>query len=151
MKPSLILFVLLGFVGACRQPATDAQAAATRLVAVPKWQIQAILLDEAPVFKDGKHVQHLSGVRFEVYMDWVRFLPDGTFEGHFKDSTNTKKFQWQVYAQQNVLAMRDSATKTGGWNVYPRNVYADAFEMETRSTAYDPPRLTKVSLRFVKP
>jgi hypothetical protein len=81
-------------------------------------------------------------------MDWVRFLPNGVFEGHFKDAADTKKFQWELYTKQNVIALRDTVAKTGGWNIYPRNVYEDHFEMETRSTLYDPPRMTKLTLKF---
>jgi hypothetical protein len=141
-----ILFAL----GACRQAASEVNEAQQWLVTVEKWQIEEILIDDAPVFKNGKHVPHISGIKFDAYMDWVRFAPNGTFEGHFKDSTNTKKFQWELYPKQNVIALRDTVAKTGGWNIYPRTVYADAFEMETRSGAYDPPRITKVTLKFKK-
>ena len=68
----------------CNRPAENVDEAQARLTAVSKWQIQEILMDEAPVFKEGKHIPHISGVQFDEYMDWVRFLPDGTFEGHFK-------------------------------------------------------------------
>jgi hypothetical protein len=147
---SYIRLCMLLFLVACHQPAGDVQEAKKILTAMPKWHIKEILIDDAPVFKDGKHLAHLSGIEFKVYMDWVRFLPNGTFEGHFKDSTDTKKFQWEVYEKQNVIALRDSVTKTGGWNVYPTAVFEDKFEMITRSTAYDPPHLTKVTLRFVR-
>ena len=145
----VFISILLGLT-ACQRPADNVQEAKDRLTGVPKWQIEEILMDEAPVFKNGKHIPHISGVEFEAYMDWVRFLPDGTFEGHFKDATDTKKFQWELYAKQNVIALRDTVAKTGGWNIYPRNVYEDHFEMETRSTVYDPPRMTKLTLKFKK-
>lgn len=152
MNSRFFLLILITIVGlnACNRPADNVQEAQTRLTAVSKWQIQEIRMDEAPVFKEGKHIPHISGVQFDAYMDWVRFLPDGTFEGHFKDATDTKKFQWEVYPKQNVIALRDTVAKTGGWNIYPRNVYADNFEMETRSTIYDPPRMTKLTLKFKK-
>ncbi len=152
MNSRFFLLFLITIVGldACNRPADNVQEAQTRLTAVTKWQIQEIRMDEAPVFKEGKHIPHISGVQFDAYMDWVRFLPDGTFEGHFKDATDTKKFQWEVYPKQNVIALRDTVAKTGGWNIYPRNVYADNFEMETRSTIYDPPRMTKLTLKFKK-
>ena len=152
MNSRFFLLILITIVGlnACNRPADNVQEAQTRLTAVTKWQIQEIRMDEAPVFKEGKHIPHISGVQFDAYMDWVRFLPDGTFEGHFKDATDTKKFQWEVYPKQNVIALRDTVAKTGGWNIYPRNVYADNFEMETRSTIYDPPRMTKLTLKFKK-
>jgi hypothetical protein len=150
MKPIFFFLGVAFALGACQRAASEVQEAQQRLTAVDRWQIQEILIDEAPVFKEGKHLPHISGVKFDVYMDWVRFTPNGAFEGHFKDSTNTKKFQWESYAKQNVIALRDTVAKTGGWNIYPRNVYADAFEMETRSSVYDPPRITKVTLRFLK-
>lgn len=152
MNSRFFLLILITIVGlnACNRPADNVQEAQTRLTAVTKWQIQEIRMDEAPVFKEGKHIPHISGVQFDAYMDWVRFLPDGTFEGHFKDAADTKKFQWEVYPKQNVIALRDTVAKTGGWNIYPRNVYADNFEMETRSTIYDPPRMTKLTLKFKK-
>ena len=148
MKSLILLLFSSVLFGACHQAASNVQEAQQSLTAAPKWYIKEILIDDAPVFKQGKHVPHISGIRFDVYMDWVRFVPNGTFEGHFRDSTNTKKFQWEAYAKQNVVALRDTVAKTGGWNIYPRNVYADNFEMETRSTSYDPPRSTKVTLKF---
>lgn len=50
---------------------------------------------------------------------WIgcAFLPDGSFEGHFKDATDTKKFQWEVYPKANV----DSPARYGsqnGWLEY---------------------------------
>jgi|GEM_PF-606380 len=135
---ALFLFSLVVFA-ACHPAASNVQEAQHRLTAASKWYIQEILIDDAPVFRMGKHVPHISGIRFEAYMDWVRFAPNGVFEGHFKDATNTKKFQWEAYTKQNVIALRDTVAKTGGWNIYPRNVYPDGFEMETRSTSYAPP------------
>lgn len=146
----LAFLITIFGIEACSRPAEDVQEAQACLTSVPKWQIQEIRMDEAPVFKDGKHIPHISGVQFDAYMDWVRFLPNGVFEGHFKDATDTKKFQWEMYAKQNVIALRDTVAKTGGWNIYPRNVYKDNFEMETRSTIYDPPRMTKLTLKFKK-
>jgi hypothetical protein len=148
MTSRLFSFLFLLLFMACHRPADNVQEAQTRLTSVPKWEIQEILMDEAPIFKNGKSVPHISGVEFDTYMDWVRFLPDGSFEGHFKGSTDTKKFQWEAYTKQNVIALRDTSTKTGGWNIYPRNVYEDGFEMETRSSVYDPPRVTKLTLKF---
>lgn len=146
----LAFLITIAGLAACNRPADNVQEAQERLTAVPKWQIQEIRMDEAPVFKEGKHIPHISGVQFDAYMDWVRFLPNGVFEGHFKDATDTKKFQWEMYPKQNVIALRDTVAKTGGWNIYPRNVYDDNFEMETRSTIYDPPRMTKLTLKFKK-
>jgi hypothetical protein len=146
----LAFLITIAGLASCNRPADNVQEAQARLTDAPKWQIQEIRMDEAPVFKDGKHIPHISGVQFDAYMDWVRFLPDGTFEGHFKDATDTKKFQWELYPKQNVIALRDTVAKTGGWNIYPRNVYDDNFEMETRSTIYDPPRMTKLTLKFKK-
>ncbi|WP_207504380.1 hypothetical protein [Telluribacter humicola] len=145
------LFVLLILVttAACQKSAKDVQEAQRRLLAVPKWYIQEIAMDEVPVFKEGRHIPHISGVRFDTHMDWLSFRPDGSFEGHFQGPGNTQRFQWKAYPVQNVIALRDSVTKTGGWNIYPRNVYEDYFVMETRSTIYDPPRVTKLSLKFV--
>ena len=133
---------------ACHRPAKDVQEAKERLLTADRWYLQQIAMDEVPVFKDGEHLPHISGVRFDRRMDWVRFHADGSFEGHFKGDDTTQHFQWKVYVPQKVIALRDSATGTGGWNIHPRNVYEDTFEMETRSTVYDPPRVTKVTLRF---
>ena len=145
---------LLGFIMcvsslvACHRPADDVQEALERLTEIDRWYIEQIAMDEAPVFKRGSHIPHISGVRFDRHMDWVRFNEDGSFEGHFTGDSTTQRFQWKVYVPQNVIALLDSATKTGGWNIYPRNVYKDHFEMETRSTVYDPPRVTKLTLKF---
>lgn len=145
-----LLWFTLGIVclGACRRSAEDIHEAQKRLTAVDRWYIEQIAMDEAPVFKKGTHLPHISGVRFDRHMDWVRFNEDGSFEGHFTGDSTTQFFQWKVYVPQNVIALRDSITKTGGWNIYPRNVYEDHFEMETRSTVYDPPRVTKLTLKF---
>ena len=145
-----ILWLIIGTLGitACRRSAENVEEAQRRLLAADRWYIEQIAMDEVPVFKKGKHIPHLSGVRFERHMDWVVFHEDGSFEGHFTGDSTTQRFQWKVYVPQNVIALRDSATNTGGWNIYPRNVYKDHFEMETRSTVYDPPRVTKLTLKF---
>ncbi|MFN4145918.1 MAG: hypothetical protein ACK4GN_08860 [Runella sp.] len=147
-KPYLLLLLSSWILIYCQRPSSDVQEAQTRLTEVDKWQISEILMNEAPVFKEGKHIPHISGVRFDSYMEWVHFAPNGTFEGRFVGSDTSMRFQWEAYPKQNVIALRDTATKTGGWNIYPRNVYADHFEMETRSTLYDPPHLTKLTLKF---
>lgn len=145
-----ILWLITGIIGltACQRSAENVQEAQQRLLAVDKWNIEQIAMDEVPVFKQGKHLPHISGVRFDRHMDWVTFNEDGSLEGHFTGDSTTQHYQWKVYVPQNVIALRDSATKTGGWNIYPRNVYKDHFEMETRSTVYDPPRVTKLTLKF---
>ncbi|GHB70970.1 hypothetical protein [Persicitalea jodogahamensis] len=147
MKYKVLLFVSL-LLTACHRPADDVWEAKARLLAVDRWQLEQIAMDEVPVFKDGKHIPHLSGARFDRHMDWVSFKSDGSFEGHFVGDDTTQHYQWKVYVPTKVIALRDSATGTGGWNIYPRNVYEDAFEMETRSTIYDPPRVTKLTLRY---
>ncbi len=133
---------------ACHRPADDVQEAKARLLAADRWYLEQIAMDEVPVLKNGEHIPHISGVRFDRHMDWVQFHADGSFEGHLTGADTTQQYQWKVYVPQNVIALRDSATVTGGWNIYPRNVYEDTFTMETRSTVHDPPRVTKVTLRF---
>lgn len=152
MRQILFNILLLGLM-ACNRPADDVKDAEQKLTAVEKWQIEEIQIDNAPIFKNGKHIPHISGIAFEQYMDWVRFDKSGLFEGHFnyKPVAVTEKFQWEAYPKQNVIALRDTVNKTGGWNIYPRMVYDDSFEMEVHSSVYDPPRMTKVSLRFKKP
>lgn len=149
VKYTIGLFFWLLIITACQRPADDIEEAQKRLLSMNRWQIEQIAMDDVPVFKKGKHISHISGVRFDRHLDWVKFHPDGGFEGHMTGDDTTQRFQWKVYAHQNVIALRDSATGTGGWNIYPRNVYEGTFEMETRSTVYDPPRVTKLTLRFV--
>ena len=144
----LIFFSI--YLLSCSKSASDLEEAQTFLTTPDKWYIQEILIDDAPVFKEGKHIPHLSGIKFNVYMDWVSFKPNSTFEGHFKDSTHVKIFQWEAYPKTNVIALRDTITKTDGWNIYPTGVSQQKFEMQTRSTVYDPPRNTKVTLIFKK-
>lgn len=148
MKHSIRLISSILISSACHRPADDLQEAQRRLLAADRWNIAQIAMDEVPLFKEGTHLPHMSGVRFDRHLDWVKFYPDGNFEGHMTGDDTTQHFQWKVYVPQNVIALRDSATGTGGWNIYPRNVYEDTFEMETRSTVYDPPRVTKVTLKF---
>ena len=148
MKHNIWLISSILILSACNRPADDLQEAQKRLLDTDRWHIEQIAIDEVPVFKEEKHIPHISGVRFDRHLDWVKFYPDGSFEGHMTGDDTTQHFQWKVYVPQNVIALRASATGTGGWNIYPRNVYEDAFEMETRSTVYDPPRVTKVTLRF---
>ena len=141
-----LLFIVT--LTACHRPADDVWEAKARLLAVDKWQLEQIAMDEVPVLKNGEHIPHISGARFDRHMDWVTFKADGSFEGHMTGDDTTQHYQWKVYVATKVIALRDSATGTGGWNIYPRTVYEDSFEMETRSTIYDPPRVTKVTLKF---
>jgi hypothetical protein len=150
MKFAVVVLLISSLLMSCNRPAGDLPTVEQRLTAVGQWNIKEILIDEAPVFKEGKTIPHISGITFDRYMDWVRFKADGTFEGHFKGDSATKLMQWKTDVASNSVQLADSVTKTGGWNIYPRNVYADAFEMEARSTVYDPPRMTKITLKFVK-
>jgi hypothetical protein len=154
----MIFFKFLGYllltiwIIACGSTAHDVEEAQRKLLATDKWRIEEIRIDDAAILKNGKHIAHISGIVFDEYMDWVRFGKNGVFEGHFnyKPAGTTEKFQWIVYPKQKVIALRDTVNKTGGWNIYPRQVFDNRFEMEVYSTAYDPPRTTKVSLIFIK-
>lgn len=148
MKRGLWIGLLLCVVLGCQRAASSLDQAEERLMSPTRWGLTEIRMDDVPVFKDGKHIPHISGVRFDSYMDWVRFLPGGVFQGHFVGATDTLQFQWKVQPELQVISLSDSVTKTAGWHIVPLSVFKDAFSMESRSTVYDPPRVTKVTLVF---
>ena len=75
----LFLTALLG----CGRASSSLEQAEERLMAPAKWSLSEIRMDDVAVFKEGKHIPHIRGGRFDSYMDWVRVLPEGVFQGHF--------------------------------------------------------------------
>lgn len=150
-KTLTLLLLLCTTLVACNKTATDPTEAAELLTGNPKWFIDEIYANDAPVFKDGKRIEQFGGISFERYMENVSFTKDGSFSGYFIGDAKPMYLQWKVNPKNITVFSVDSAAAKGGeWYIDPKDVSDDAFSMKTQSTAYNYPQMTKVELKFKK-
>lgn len=145
---SVCLLLISLFALSCEKSAETPQQAAEILTSVASWKITEIAVNDAVTFKDGKMTQKFGGIDFERYMETVQIKKDGTFSGIFKGDTKPFLLQWKIDGKGITIGAADSSGQAGGWTVLPQDVSEDSFIMKTQSTAYDFPRLTKISLKF---
>ena len=149
MKRLFLYFIMLQLViinNACKNAANDPKEASEKLTATPEWSIYEILVNDAVTFKDGKMIQQFGGIDFERYMETVSFKANGDFEGIFKGDSKPMLLRWKLNEKDITIFSQDN--KGGAWTVLPGDVTDDSFEMKTQSTAYDYPRMTKITLKF---
>jgi hypothetical protein len=147
----IVVFIVVTFTTAfsisCDRPADTAQEAAELLTAVPQWKIDEISVNDAVTFKDGKMTQQFGGIDFQRYMETVQVKKDGVFSGIFKGETKPFLLKWQISDQNITIGAPEGGSK-GEWTVRPEDVHKDYFVMNTKSTAYDYPRMTTIALKF---
>lgn len=144
-------FTLLTFLClSCNQSSGDPKEAADLLLAQKVWQISEISVNDAVTFKDGKMTQQFGGIDFQRYMETVSFKGNGTFEGVFKGETKPFLLKWRQTATGIAVGAADSASRGSDWTILPQDVSKDSFIMKTQSTAYDYPRMTRISLKFTR-
>nr|WP_295925505.1 hypothetical protein [uncultured Dyadobacter sp.] len=149
LTPASVYLLLISlFALSCGKSAETPQQAADILTSVTNWKIEEIAVNDAVTFKDGKMTQQFGGIDFERYMEVVQIKKDGTFSGVFKGETEPFLLQWKVEGKSITIGAPDSSKQAGGWTVLPGDVSQESFVMKTQSTAYDFPRLTKISLKF---
>jgi uncharacterized lipoprotein NlpE involved in copper resistance len=143
----LISMMLAG----CNNSARDPADASKKLIGNPKWFIDEIYANDAPIFKDGKRVEQFGGISFERYMENVSFSTDGSFSGYFVGDAKPMFLKWKENQNNITVFSADSAAAKGGeWTIDPKDVSDHAFSMKTQSTAYNYPQMTKVELKFKK-
>lgn len=151
--PKIFTFVLILSTAlmACNKTAKDPLEASKKLTGNPKWFIDEIYANDAPVFKDGKLIEQFGGISFERYMETVSFTKDGTFSGYFIGDTKPMLLKWRVNPKNITVFSADTAVAKGGeWSIDPKDVSDESFSMKTQSTAYNYPQMTKVELKFKK-
>jgi len=148
---TFLFLIFLSTISACNNPASNPKEAAEKLTGNPKWFIDEIYANDAPVFKNGKLVQQFGSVSFERYMETVSFSNDGSFSGYFVGDTKPMTLKWKTNDKNiSVFSADPAAAKGGEWTIDPRDVSDNAFNMKTQSTAYNYPQMTKVELKFKK-
>lgn len=138
-------FVLLS---SCQKGAGDTGQARQRLLAVKRWEINEIYVDDAVRFKEGKLIPDFGGVDIGRYMEKVAFTEDGFFVGYFKGDAVPLKLKYTTKAKSIVLTDANPAVKGGEWIIVPSGVTEDSFEMSTATQAYNYPATTTVRLLF---
>jgi hypothetical protein len=145
----ILLAVIIGSgLSACKKGAGSAHEAAAILTNSPEWHISEIAVNDAVTFKDGKMNQQFGGIDFERYMETVKINKDGSFTGIFKGDTKPFVLKWQTNEKNISVGAVDGPAKGGEWTIAPEDVRDGSFVMKTQSTAYDYPRMTKISLKF---
>ena len=132
----------------CKNAADSPADAAALLTAMPQWRIDEILVNDAVTMKDGKMTQHFGGIEFERYMETVELNKNGTFSGIFKGDTKPFELKWKQNDSNITVGAATGDNKGGEWTIDPKDVSKEFFTMRTQSTAYDYPRMTKISLKF---
>ncbi|TLV02582.1 hypothetical protein [Dyadobacter luticola] len=145
LGPFMFSFVLL--LQSCGGSAGNPEEASQLLTASPKWAIDEITVNDAVTFKDGKMTKQFGGIDFERYMETVELKKDGTFSGVFKGDPKPFEMKWKVNGE-NITVGLEGRARGSDWTIAPRDVTKDAFIMRTKSTAYDYPRETSISLKF---
>jgi hypothetical protein len=139
--------LLIQFIS-CKSSADSPADAAAMLTQMPQWRIDEIKVNDAVTLKDGKMTQHFGGIEFERYMETVEVRKDGTFSGIFKGDTKPFELKWAKNEKDITVGAATGDTKGGVWTIDPKEVSKEFFTMKTQSTAYDYPRMTKISLKF---
>lgn len=148
---NFLFLLLLTTISACNNSASNPKEAAEKLTGNPKWFINEIYANDAPVFKNGKLVQQFGSVSFERYMETVSFSNDGSFSGYFVGDTKPMTLKWKTNDKNITVFSADPAAAKGGeWTIDPRDVSENAFSMKTQSTAYNYPQMTRIELKFKK-
>lgn len=146
-------FVLtcLVLIAACNPVADSPETARQYLLSVPDWRIEAVYINDALSYKDGKQVPSFGGPVFSRYMKSVQFREGGSFVGKYEDKEEATVLRWEVDPKNEVIlvtAADSTQDKRSGWTIAPRSVREDSFEMTTESAAFDYPRITKIRLVF---
>jgi len=148
-KPLITLFLFSLILFGCNKSANNPKEASELLTSRPKWFIDEILANDAPVFKDGKLIQQFGGISFERYMENVSFNKNGAFSGYFIGDSKPLTLKWKENPLNiTVFSADTTAAKGGEWTIDPKDVSDHGFSMKTQSTAYNYPQMTKVELKF---
>ncbi|MCF2445042.1 hypothetical protein L0657_13830 [Dyadobacter sp. CY345] len=148
---TFLFLLLLTTISACNNSASNPREAAEKLTGNPKWYINEIYANDAPVFKNGKLVEQFGSVSFERYMETVSFINDGSFSGYFVGDTKPMTLKWKTNDKNITIFSADPvAAKGGEWTIDPSDVSDNAFSMKTQSTAYNYPQMTRIELKFRK-
>ncbi|MCF0048682.1 hypothetical protein LXM25_01355 [Dyadobacter sp. LJ53] len=151
VKKAFLLCLVGAFLiqfSACEHTADSPADAAAVLTEVKQWKIDEIAVNDAVTFKDGKMTQQFGGIDFERYMETVELREDGTFSGVFKGDNKPFNLKWKQTDKNVTVGAADAAAKGGEWTIDPKDVSSEFFTMKTKSTAYDYPRMTSISLKF---
>lgn len=148
MKFPVFLLTILGYTlvyWGCSRSASGEEAGRW-LTAPGPWKLREVTVNGKPVFRDGEVIEQFGEVTFSRYMEVVEFLPDGTFRGSFKNDSRPFVFNWTAGEKEVVVS--DTVPGSGKWKIPYHTLKQDSFEMNTETTAYDPPNMTRIRLRF---
>ncbi|ODS79006.1 MAG: hypothetical protein ABS46_16335 [Cytophagaceae bacterium SCN 52-12] len=142
---AISLWLLVCCLAACSRSASREEAEQW-LPAAGKWKLREVTVNGKPVYRDGEIIEQFGEVAFSRYMEEVSFLPNGDFTGNFKNDPKPVTFKWT--ATDSEVTISDTVPGSGSWSIPYARLQENAFEMNTETTAYDPPNLTKIRLRF---
>ncbi len=151
LKNILVVLSLFAIVLACSSSADSPEEAREYLLAVPRWGISEVYVNDALNFKDGKEVANFGGVSFSRYMESVQFRPDGAFVGQYAGADTPTMLHWEIVPEKEHIVVTAADTvqdARSGWVITPLNVHKDSFEMTTETAAFDYPRITRIRLKF---
>ncbi len=148
---NLFWLLLFGLVSACNPAANSPEEARDHLIAASDWGIEAVYVNDALSYKDGKQVPNFGGPVFSRYMKSVQFRESGDFVGKYEGQEKPNVLHWAVDSADGVILVTAADTTTdarSGWTIRPESVREDYFEMTTETAAFDYPRVTRIRLAF---
>lgn len=152
LKNILVFLSFVLILIGCSSSADSPEEAKEYLLAVPRWGISEVYVNDALSYKDGKEVANFGGINFNRYMESVQFRPNGDFVGQYAGASTSNTMHWAVGPDQQTILVTASDTvqdARSGWYIAPRDVQKDSFEMTTETAAFDYPRVTRIRLKFV--
>ncbi len=149
----LLAGLLVTLFGCSPKPASPEEARQW-LTGTKEWQLSEVKVNGKPTYRDGQVIERPGGpapgeVTFNRFMENVSFMTSGQFIGSFPDDSRMVILLWE--ASEEGIMVQDTVPNSGSWQIPYQTLTQKSFEMLTESTAYDPPRVTKVALTFKHP
>ena len=148
LRKTGLALLWLTLLVACTDQAKDAQQAVGYLTEVPTWTLEQITVNDAVTFQDGKVQAQFGGIEFTRYMKKVTFGENGNFTGYYVNDPKPFPLKWSIQADQILVGEESDQNPERSWRIQPKDVNPNVFTMKIKSTAYDYPNLTQITLKF---
>jgi hypothetical protein len=148
MKKLLLLLTIsfILFLSSCKEnlidklqpePSKNLKQAKARLVAVKKWAIDEITINDKLVYSNG---QNIDDKTVDVDIEWVRFTNEGVFEIQFIDDGLDTSMRYKLDETKNKLIIYEDQgldSYIEDWQIETGSVYKDSFVMSHFDTEED--------------
>jgi hypothetical protein len=148
MKKLLLLLTVCSIMllGSCKEnlidklqpePSKNLKQAKARLVAIKKWAIDEITINDKLVFSNG---QNIDDKTIDVDIEWVRFTNEGVFEIQYIEEGLDTSMRYKLDEAKNKLIIYEDHgldSYVEDWQIETGSVYKDSFVMSHLETEED--------------